>query len=393
MDIQIRQAGPGDHREIARIDGISFGAVYTEQDFSEIFGDPPSFLVATERDQIVGVSGDRRFRMTVPGGAVLDVPGVTWVSVLPTHRRRGVLSRLLEHQHAGYASGCEPLSILTASEGGIYRRFGYGPATQKHKTVVNHSSAELIVAVDSSTVEMMPKDGARTVLPELHRRWRASTPGAISRTDGWWDRLFRDRESQRGGMSETFYLVHPDGYVSYRVAEDWNEGLPTHRCVITDYRILSDAAHAALWQVLLSLDLFGAIETWEMPPQDHLPFLLTNPRHVRVVAINDGLWLRPIDIAAMLSARRYIVDIDAVIEVAGTRVRLSGGRDGVNCEVSEQPVDVYFSLPGLGSAYLGGYRVSTLARAGMVQVDRRGLLQQLDLAFGSERAPEYGTAF
>ena len=75
------------------------------------------------------MAGHYRFTMTAPGGAGLEVPGVTWVSVLPTHRRRGVLTALMDRQIEGYEAAGRSCAVLMASEGSIYRRFGYGVAT------------------------------------------------------------------------------------------------------------------------------------------------------------------------------------------------------------------------------------------------------------------------
>lgn len=393
MDIQLRQAGPDDYRELARIDGISFGVVYSEQDHTDAFTEPPSFLVATEADQIVGAVGHYRFDMTLPGGAVIDVPGVTWVSVLPTHRRRGLLSALMRKQLGGFAEAGETLAILTASEGGIYRRFGYGPATRKVKTVIDRRLTSLLDPVDASEVRYLAPEQASTVIPELHRRWCAVTPGALSRTELLWDKMFSDRESSRGGLSQKFYLVHPDGYLSYRVAEQWVDGRPANRCQIVDYRCITDQAHAALWQVLLGLDLFATIESWELPTDDHLPFLLSDPRQVQVQAGSDGVWLRPVDVAATLAGRRYPVELEVVLDVAGQRVALTGGPDGASCVRTDRAAEAQLDLSTLGSAYLGTHRMRTLARAGLLETVDDRLLGRLDLAFGAERAATYGTAF
>ena len=125
-------------------------------------------------------------------------------------------------------------------------------------------------------------------------------------------------------MSAKFYLVHPDGYLSYRVQEHWNDGSPAPQCLIVDYAVSTPDAHAALWQVLLGIDLFATIESHELPLDDPLPFLLTDPRQVRTTAVNDGMWLRPVDVAALLAARSYRVEVDAVLEVA-TRCSATGG--------------------------------------------------------------------
>src|SRR6185295_18407062 len=55
--------------------------------------------VAFESGRMVGVSRTYSFELTMPGGAFLPVAAVSWVSVLPTHRRRGVLTRLMSAMH------------------------------------------------------------------------------------------------------------------------------------------------------------------------------------------------------------------------------------------------------------------------------------------------------
>jgi predicted acetyltransferase len=399
MDLTIRTAIKEDLDEIVRLDGISFGAQYTEEDIADAFDrvDLSRFLLATDNDRVVGIAGDYPFSMTVPGGAV-EVPGVTWVSVVPTHRRRGVLRQLMHRQLRDYAAEGAPLAILTASEGGIYRRFGYGVATTVRRTVLDRRRALLTVPADAGRVEVLPADQARTRLPSLHERWRTQVPGGLSRNEAWWDTLFNDRQSMRGGMSGKFYLVHRDGYITYRVKEDWADGQPKHQCWITDYAPITEQAHADLWQLLLGMDLFGTIESHQVPVDDPLPFKLDDFRQVRTVAVNDGVWGRPIDVAATLSARTYGVEIDAVLEVTDPlfgdgQYWLRGGPDGATCSRVSRPATVRMSIDSLGASYLGGHRLLTLASAGSVKADDRAQLTRLDRAFLTDRAPLHGTAF
>ena len=202
-----------------------------------------------------------------------------------------------------------------------------------------------------------------------------------------------DRESHRSGKSEKFYLVHPEGYLAYRAAEQWNDGHAASQCVIVDYCCVSPQAHAALWQVLLGMDLFTTIESWELPVDDPLPFLLDDPRQVRIVADQDGMWLRPVDVCALLAARSYLVDIEAVLDVDGDRVQLAGGPAGASCLPTERPADARIGRSALGSAYLGTHRMNTLRRAGLLQVDDPVLAARLDLAFAAERSADHGTSF
>ena len=53
---------------------------------------------------------------------------MTWVGVLPTHRRRGLLSGLMTRQLADVRAEGRPVAALWASEGGIYGRYGYASA-------------------------------------------------------------------------------------------------------------------------------------------------------------------------------------------------------------------------------------------------------------------------
>lgn len=394
MDIEIRQATPEDYREIARVDGISFGYSSTEQEYDDTFSvDPPRYLVAVQDGRIIGTAGEHPFEMTVPGGRQLPVPGVTWVSVLPTHRRRGVLRALMQQLLTGYHEHGYPAAVLTASEGGIYRRFGFGPSTRSIKISIDRTKVRPLTPVDVADVRYLSAAEAREPVMELHRRWRQQVPGALNRTDSWWDHLFRDREWHRNGMSEKFYLVHPDGYLSYRTAEVWTDGLPASRCSVVDYRPITQTAHAALWQVLLGMDLITSIESWELPLDDPLPFLLDDPRQVRTVASKDGMWLRPVELPALLAARTYSVDVEAVLDVEGERVLLTGGSSGAECVSTDRPADGWLDRATVGSIYLGSHRPSTLHRAGLLQMDDPVLLRRLDLALTTERTASYGTAF
>lgn len=399
MTLHLRRAGAQDVPAIIRADGRAFGVHYSEQDVAD-FGliyDPDRFLLACEADgRVVGVTGDVPFRMTVPGGAQLDVLGVTWVSVAVTHRRRGVLRRMLAAQHERFVDAGAAASVLTASEGGIYGRFGYGPATVARQVDIDRSQATFRPgAPDPGGVWQAESDEARQHAPEVHERWRIRTPGALSRSAAWWERLFLDRVAFRGGGSALFFLLHADGYASYRIRRSGD----TTRCSVVDLVATTDGAHAALWRVLLGLDLVDVVSTTQCPPGDPLPFLLADPRQVRTVATPDGMWVRLLDVPAALGARRYAVELDVVLEVddpflaRGGRFRLRGGPDGARCDPTDRQPQARTDLATLGAVYLGGHRPSTAARAGLLRLEDPTLVLRLDAAFLAERAPQHGTAF
>ena len=102
MSIEVRVCRSADEVRQA-LDGIGhyFGHTNTLEEaerFTERM-DVSRVHAAWEDDRIVGGAGAFAYEMSVPGGA-LPTAGVTIVGVLPTHRRRGVLTALMREQLA-----------------------------------------------------------------------------------------------------------------------------------------------------------------------------------------------------------------------------------------------------------------------------------------------------
>lgn len=396
MNPLLRRATADDLPAIAVTDGRAFGFEHSDadvEDFRPLF-DPRRFVLACDPGDgtIVGNSGSFPFDLTLPGGATMAVEGVTWVAVSATHRRRGILRAMMEELHHGYADEGIAVSVLTASEGGIYGRFGYGPATTERLVTIERHRAEFRPGTpDPGGVRYVDTDAARKLAPEIHRRWCALNPGALSRSDQWWDNAFLDRPHRRWGGSALFHLVHADGYASYRTGDG--------TCRVIDFFAATDDAHAALWRVLLGIDLTSTITVRDVPLDDPLPFLLTDPRQVHTTGLPDGVWARVLDVPAALGARSYSAQIDVVLTVhdafldRGGRFRLRGGPEGATCEPTDSAADVEIEIRALGSLLLGGHRAHTLARAGLLTALGPGVIARLDAAFVAERAPRFGTHF
>jgi predicted acetyltransferase len=399
-DFEIRYVSRDEFAAVVDLDGASFGFHYTPEATADaaLDIDPDRVLVAVAGDRIVGVSAEVPFHMTMPGGADVPATGLSWVSVELTHRRRGILRAMIERQLRAAAQSGQAAVILSASEGGIYGRYGFGVATQVRRSVVQRRRARLSMAVDTGAVERLTTERARAVLPGLYERWRRATPGGLSRSEQRWELLLLDRDYQRGGFSGLFHLVHPDGYISYRIKSDWGDGDPQHECRIADYAPVTAEAHRALWQTLLSMDLVATIESYRVPLDDPLPLLLDDPRGMDTRHLGDSLWVRPVDVCSLLTARRYGTEIDVVLEVrdpllGDTRVRLQGGPDGASCSRSDHAVEFGLAVADLGAVCLGGQRLSRLARAGRIECADEALLSRLDRALLAEREPVQGTSF
>src|SRR5687768_5121278 len=79
--------------------------------------------------RMVGTAAWFETQLSVPGGA-LSAGAVTGVAVLPTHRRRGHLRRLMADQLDDIVDQGHAVAILVAAEWPIYGHYGYGPATE-----------------------------------------------------------------------------------------------------------------------------------------------------------------------------------------------------------------------------------------------------------------------
>src|SRR5215475_8317055 len=107
-------------------------------------------IAAFDGDTIVGTTAAYSFQLTVPGGTA-GTAGVTFVSVRPSHRRRGILSAMMRHQLADITARGEPVAALYASESGIYGRYGYGCASMELRLTIRRGEGALSPPVTGST--------------------------------------------------------------------------------------------------------------------------------------------------------------------------------------------------------------------------------------------------
>src|ERR687898_3624613 len=132
---------------------------------------------AFDGERIVGGAGAFPFELTVPGGTV-RCGGVTVVGVLPTHRRRGILTAMMRAQLDDIRERGEPVAALWASEERIYTRYGYGIAslTGEVRLLRAHASYGVPFEADGR-VRIVDADEAETLVPAIYDRWRRASPG------------------------------------------------------------------------------------------------------------------------------------------------------------------------------------------------------------------------
>ncbi|HVL53792.1 MAG TPA: GNAT family N-acetyltransferase, partial [Vitreimonas sp.] len=256
-------------------------------------------FAAYDGDRIVGTAGSFGFQLTVPGG-VLPAAGVTIVGVQPTHRRRGILRRMMRAQLDAIHDLGEPLAILWASEGNIYQRFGYGLGSLRAGIdVPRDRNAFRTPHQPAGSVRYVDLDDAKRLFPPIFESVRTQRPGAFARTDAYWTHdFFPDPEHWRKGAGAAFHVVHethgaPDGYARYRIKEEWDTG-PNSALQIVELMASNPAAHRDLWRFLLDIDLVGHVDAWNLPTDDPIVLLVAEPRRLKST-FGDGLWLRVVD--------------------------------------------------------------------------------------------------
>src|SRR5919106_1277195 len=151
--------------------GHYFGWVPTEDEVERMHA-------AFDGKEIVGGAGVFPFEMTVPG-AVVPCAGVTVVGVLPTHRRRGILTRMMRAQIDDVHERGEPFAALWASEPTIYGRFGYGHASHTYEIRLPRVRAGLRVGTPppDGAVRLVETDEALKTFPRIYDLVRVATPG------------------------------------------------------------------------------------------------------------------------------------------------------------------------------------------------------------------------
>jgi predicted acetyltransferase len=407
MDTTLRPATADELPAFSRAVATAFGSIGSDDDVSEwtVALEAERTLGAFDGDSIVGTAGAFTFELTVPGGGLVATAGVTVVGVHPTHRRRGLLRRMMDAQLDDVAARGEPLAVLTASESAIYSRFGYGLATfgvrwglRTEGTVLSSPSR-----ADGRIRLLEPKE-ASSVVPPLYDAARKRHVGEVTRSDARWQRELGDRPGK--GPRKVFTAVHEspdgraDGFVRYRIREDWSDGIAQHTLDVEDLYALDDEVDAALWQFLLDIDLVAEIQARRRPLDEPLRWRLADPRRMRTAGVIDHLWVRVVDPAAALAARTYTGDDAIVLELHDAfrpdnegRWLVTPNADGASVNRTDLDADLVLDAPALGALYLGGVSATTLARAGRLTEDAVGAVARADRLFGVAPLPWCRTEF
>jgi predicted acetyltransferase len=243
------------------------------------------------------------------------------------------------------------------------------------------------------SVRFVANDEALAHITEVWSRFHRLRAGELDR-DAAWHRYIFDRGAEpEGSYSPAMHLAHADGYATYRVEQQWNDGQPSSNLRLLELAAITGDAHAALWHTLLGVDLVGTITSRQVPLDDPLPYLLTDPRALRTTAVNDGLWVNVRDVASCMSARRFSTTDRIVVEVDNVRWSIDGSPDGATCKKVRTRPDLTMGQAALGALLLGGVRPSALAAGRRLEARSGDALRRADAFFLTAPQPHCQTHF
>lgn len=404
MTTELRVLRPSEWNEWFECLELAFGGVREapeQRELHESLTEPERSLGIWDGDRVVATAGAFSFRVAVPGGALVPAGGVTMVSVAATHRRRGLLTSMMRRQLDDIRALGEPFAVLTASEPAIYGRFGYGAASRQMSLAIDTDRVRLSVpeGTDEVRLRYARPDEAVAACESVYARLVAGRPGTPAHGPGWERKPLADPvEDRQGGSPLQCMLAERDGelvgYMNFHLRPDWEKAGPRGRVAVSDLAALDPAAYAALWRHLFGIDLMSTVEALNRPADDAVLHLVSDVRRCDI-RLRDSLYVRLVDVGAALEARTYRGPLDVVFEVEDAFCPWNAGRwrltadakGGASCKRTEDPADLALSVRELGSAYLGGEALGSLALAGRVRELRGGAVAEASAAFLSDVAP------
>ena len=395
MDIEVRSIASDEFESFMRAMQLGFGSHTTDDDISQSKEEglePDRAIAAFHKGQIVGTTGSLPLVMAV-SGHVLSSSAVTCVAVSPTHRRRGILNKLMRHQTDDLHERGEPLAMLYASESSIYGRYGFGRSIfvegwkiDRQHTAIEHSPAL------RGQVEIVGPDEAKSMFAEVYDRVWLTRPGMIKRDERRWNLRLRDPEKHRGGNTAYFHAAYiradrPEGYVLYRV--NHQDG----KLFVSELIAATDEAAVALWSFCFGVDLREKVEAFNRPLDDPLQWILKDPSRLQRT-VHDTLWLRLLSVPDALAGRTYAKNGRLVLAIDDpfgpwneARYELEGGPEEAECRPTNATPDLRLSASDLASVYLGAVRFRTLFHAGRVQAWEQEALARADAMFATDLQP------
>lgn len=356
-----------------------------------------------------GIYGVRPMEMSLPGGSVVPIAGLTWVGVHPDTRRRGVLAAMMtDHLTRSYDAGLA-ISALHASEAGIYGRFGYGMAALQLQVSVGRGSTVTAPHLEDEASEVtthlvtMSAPGVADRMRACQSRLAGDFPGTIVGSPDFFSLMASEpAETLRDKEPRRVLFARRDGedvgFVGLRREHKWDRARPSGTVTVGTF-CGTPAARLALARRVVDLDLMGTTKLENIGVDDPLLGWLGGPRDTADLQTWDSTWVRLVDLGAAWGLRTFEDDCDLVVEVedryapwnAG-RWRLTASSGSGTASRTDDPADVALDVAVLGAGFLG-HGIGGRLRAGLVSEHREGAYADLARAMRTLVEPEPSIGF
>ena len=305
MDIDIRPITPDQGDQFSAVMAVAFGETFTAEELADHdrWFEYERSIAAFDGDRMVGTGGAYLMDMTLPGLTTIPIGGLTAISVLPTHRRRGILRSMIAYHFEECEGRGELVSGLGASESVIYGRFGYGLATTFANYEIDPRRGQFLrQPAGRGRLRLLEPEETAKIVPPLYDRYRrasrASCPGP--RSGGTSTPATPSGPGKGPAAADVVYESDPGRSAAGSATGSRTAGPSGLAANIIKVRMLvghTPEAEAALWRYLLDMDLAGSREAGR--PADRRPDPLAagqSKAGLRVTDVGDQLWLRLLDL-------------------------------------------------------------------------------------------------
>ncbi|MEU6259031.1 GNAT family N-acetyltransferase [Streptomyces sp. NPDC047043] len=365
--------------------------------------EPGRYLGAFDGARCVATFRSFAQEVTAVGGGLVCADAISGVTVTATHRRRGLLTRMMNRDLEAARDRGDAVATLIAAEYPIYGRYGFGAATSAAEWTVDVPRAGLDPRWsgpdDGGRIDVVDAADVRKLGPELHDRVRRATPGVVSRDDWWWQ-LNTGAVRVFPKWTEPYFALYRaadgtvEGLVAYEVDDKWGDGKqPLDTATVQGLIAATPAAERALWLYLCSIDWVTQVKSGPRAPDDLLPLFLPDPRAARITTQSDWLWVRILDVVRALESRMYEGAGSLVLEVAdragfaGGRYRLEASAQGASCTPTTESAELALDVGELARLWLGDESAVRLAALGLVREERAGAARVADALLRTSRRP------
>ena len=392
MQYEIRSISSEEFGEFSKSTATAFGDDQDAEYLSmkKSYFDFDRTIAVIDKNGIIGGCVSSPYLLNIPGGQV-NVAAVADVSVLPNHRRKGLLTDMMRVQLSDVYEKGEWFAALWAEESPIYGRFGYGIGSlHENWTLERQHNAFNTNIDDKGTIEYINSTEITELLPPIYEQATIDIPGIIQRPENYWKVIEKDFESKRNNESKIQHVVYIqdkqiNGYVSYRTAP--------HSISVHELMGIDLSSIVALWRFCLDMDLRLQAQIYRRPLDDIFPLLLIDSGKLSRT-IKEGLWLRLVNVREALAVRKYAIENNLVLRVFDSFCKwndqtLELQTDGIesNCLPSNSKPDICISASDLASAYLGAIKFSTLLKCGRIQQETANAVHKADMMFSYKHTP------